>query len=1195
MRKFLEIIKFRDLNLRLKFTVTFFVLIFVGTSIIGFFGYKNTKDAYAKEARNIGYEKVKNLSLETNGLLHTIPQDLNFITDFYALERFLNWKSVEDESKMQRWKKIVQDTLKSYVESKKIYYKIRFLDLEGNEIINVQYDRNTQTTFHVSDDKLQNKRSKSYFLQSLALEKGEFYVSPLNLNKEFGKLTYPYLPVIRYGTPVINNKGEKFGVLVLNVYGKTILDFIGKAKEKMEEDYIDLFLVERDGTYLSHSNNERLWNSNLRHGHTLKSDHPKVFEEINKKPFGTFSYESQIVNYQRIYPLSGNADTHWTLLSFTDRDKALTKADNFKYIFLGVLIGIFGLIFFAINYLMRVVTDPLSKVTEQLKELSEGRIEERDIAYFADDEIGDIITSVKALKANTRELVEKTVKVSNGNYTTLINIRSEDDILSKSINGMLVALKNNEEYTKRKYWIQEGVNSLSQHLSGDLNLEDITNKTLSFVARYLEAGQGALYIFNQESKTLHLNGTYAFNQRSALSNVYNLGEGTVGQVALEKKSIILKNIKKTERSIATALVDEAPLNTYTLPLIYEDNIYGVIELASFELFDKTKGEFLEEAQKNIATYLYTAIKNTEIKKLLEKAEEATAEAQRRTEEIQEANTQMEEQQQQLQQQSEELQQANTQMEEQQQQVQLQADELKKKNDDLIKQQEELANSNQYKSEFLANMSHELRTPLNSIILLSKLLSNNTKTAMDEDEVKKARVINTAGNELLRLINDILDISKIEAGHMSVNDDTFPSSEICENMKDLFESTAQEKNVEFNTVDLIQGNISTDKDKLSQIIRNFLSNSFKFTKKGKVTLEIGKSKNPKLPLKVSVKDTGIGIPKEKQNEIFEAFRQADGSITREFGGTGLGLSIAVSFTDLLKGEIGVESEEGKGSTFFILLPHIKNSEKPIKEERKNPSKVDFDQTILVIEDDDVFSSIVEEEARKLKFNTLTASKGEEGLTLLKTKKISGLILDLGLPDMNGLELLREIKSTKELSNMPIYIMSGQDKTEQSDDSSVVGYLKKPVSLEEIKRALEDVRKRDNALSKLEEDHTNYIQGKAKTTNALKGKKILVVDDDVKNIFVLSSALEEQGAEVIDALNGIKALEILKETKVDLIFTDIMMPEMDGYQLIKNIRKDKKLQKIPTIALTAKAQKEDKEKCIEAGANEYMSKPIDYDSL
>ena len=719
---------------------------------------------------------------------------------------------------------------------------------------------------------------------------------------------------------------------------------------------------------------------------------------------------------------------------------------------------------------------------------------------------GSIINPIGILKGAMKSSV-------NVGELEAIQIDGDNELvdMSKHYNSLIYTLKN-------QFWLKDGQHKLGQELSGNYSINEITQKTINFLGRFLEAGNGVFYIYDEKTKALSLKSSFAFTERDVLLNSCTLGEGIIGQVALEKEPILLKNIKKQDALVTTGTISESPLNVYAFPLLYEGELYGVIEISAFEPFNKLRQELLRECSKIIAINLYSAIQNEKIKKLLIESEESKKKVQIAVEELQKANTvledqrtllqaqteelqhtneELEEQQAMLQQQSAELQESNSQLEEQQQQLEEQASilnvqnrELEISKQELIEKTKQLESANRYKSEFLANMSHELRTPLNSIILLSKLLVSNNKNKLSEAHAEKIGIIYNSGNELLRLINDILDLSKIEAGRVSLEYTSFHSKYLLKDIKRLFSDAAEEKDIKLIMKDEVNSELYGDRDKISQVLRNLLSNALKFTEVGSIVLRIQKDKYTDKGIVLSVADTGIGIKEEQIKIIFEEFQQGDGSISRRYGGTGLGLSISKKLVELMKGNIKVDSTIGIGSEFTIFIPNLISS--------------------------------VEDKVGNTELIACTSDNSFEE------------------------ELLGEVDSfldrTEEKNNMGSYIM--------------------------------------------------YRTNKEYALN-LTGKSILIVDDDSRNIFVLASALEDFGAEVYEAENGKVALEKLKLHNVDLVLVDIRMPVMDGYDTIKAIRSDEELKDLPIIALTAKSLKDDKAKCIEAGADDYISKPIDYD--
>lgn len=921
--------------------------------------------------------------------------------------------------------------------------------------------------------------------------------------------------------------------------------------------------------------------------------------------------------------------------------------------------------------------------------------------------------------------------------------------IAKHYNALLQKLRN-------QFWLKDGQNFLNQEISTAVGLKDMTQRSLSFIVKNIGVGKGALYLYNESTKQLELHASYAFTEKEQRFGSYVLGEGIVGQAGLDRKPIYLENIRDYEGYISTGVTLEAAINIYTFPLIFEDTLHGVIELASFESFDELKREFLKLAGEIIAANVYAEIQNQKVKSLLEISEKSQMEArysasqllrtnhlleeqqlrlQQQSEELQQTNAELEEQQQLLQQQSEELQQTNIQLEEQQVLMEEQTKLLNIKNlqlessrQELLKHAKELESANKYKSQFLANMSHELRTPLNSIILLSRLLMKDEKKELSKRQLEKLEVIYGSGQELLRLINDILDLSKIEAGKMEVSFEEFHTKDLLSGIQGLFKSEAKEKHIEFICTDHINTKVYGDYNKIAQIIRNLLSNAIKFTEKGQVQFTIQPCSEGEIEMVVT--DTGIGISHDNLKRIFEEFQQGDGSISRKYGGTGLGLSISNKLASVMNGEIHVESEVGIGSSFTLILKDALKP--PVKQKAlvehdyvlpeqlvsgQSAAAKDGKETILIIEDDSVFASFVKEISESMGFESIIALTGHEGIEIARNHAVDAILLDLALPDVSGIEVLRELKSTQELKHIPVHIVSARDRSNIPQKIEAVGYKQKPLEKEDVveiilgllekktkrtKRLLivEDNETQCNAMKELLESanllidtadteetakekleslafdavildlelasgnginicrymyekqyqvpvivytgidltveqereikkyadsiilktansddrlldevalflhrikrnhaQDHYLVSKTNKQHALTllGKKILIADDDPRNIFVLATALENFGAEIIEAEDGKTALEILEQQSVDLILMDIMMPIMDGYQAIKAIREKESGRIIPIIAVTAKSLKDDRDKCIAAGANDYISKPVDYDTL
>ncbi len=1027
-----------------------------------------------------------------------------------------------------------------------------------------------------------------------------------------------------------------------------------------------------------------------------------------------------------------------------------------------LLVGASGLLI--IRYVMRTLGGEPVQAAQIARRMALGDLSsEIDVS---DNDRTSMMAGIKTLQGALNRLSRHADAVSAGNLNKEVEILSEHDKLGKAINNMMISLRTSRIVDENRNWLNEGHNRLANALTGDYSQQQVADIAISTLSHYLNACRGVIFAFNPDTSLLELIGSFMQDVSVRLITTFKIGEGAIGQVAHDKKPILLSGINDTAQQIVTGTTTSTALFSYTYPLLHESHLMGVIELSSTDQFSESRLDMLLNATEVIASYLYIAEQRGKIDKLLTISEQTERATRTQNEQLQVINSLMEEQQQQLQQQSEELQQSNQQMEEQQQVLQQQSEELRQANAQMVEQQKlleinndelrqsqakidekasQLEQSNHYKSEFLANMSHELRTPLNAIILLSKMMTDNRDNRLAEADIKKAEVIHRSGNDLLHLINDVLDLSKVDAGRMDLNFEKIPTQALISNLQDLFASIAQNNGLEFKTDDQVQGIIVSDPDKLSQILRNLLSNAFKFTKTGTVTLSVEKKSEEQYPLWITVKDTGIGIPKEKLGTIFEAFRQVDGSISREYGGTGLGLTISLRFAELLGGTIHIDSTAGQGSAFSVCLPLNPRVQSEIREISPKPALtkteksrlpvpanptpvmddrntlISGDKIILLIDDDVKFCRAVVEINRKLHYKTIVAHSARDSLTLARQHKPEGILLDLGLPDMDGADLLHEIKSSPDLAMIPVYVISARDRGELTGPHSIVGYIQKPADQDQIaaaeslllcafnnksqagilivsvedeinsdllpliqsrfsdqnrpvqhavngpallpvleqqpwgavivnmtglsvgealtvarlasdvnpdtsllfygadnlsddeeamlraytdsiiatastseQRLLENTERLLRKIHQEEQAHTvtNIAAEKGKR---LASKRVLVIDDDIRNLFVLTAALEQEGASVINASNGRRAMELLNFEQVDIIITDIMMPEMDGYQTIAAVRANPKIASTPIIALSAKAMPEDRKNILETGADDYLSKPVDYDVL
>ena len=756
--------------------------------------------------------------------------------------------------------------------------------------------------------------------------------------------------------------------------------------------------------------------------------------------------------YHMVHPFN-KKDVTWAIIAEIDKEEVLMPIqDIINYMLLSTIIILIIFLFISLSFIHNIINKPLSNFQNSLEH------------FFL---------FLKGKEKNTK----------------FLEIKSYDEIgkMSHFINEGIKEVKSSINKQNNQKWIKDGIRGLNQLYIESNTINTISNDTLIYLHRYVENIQvGVLYLYDHSKKELIIDASYSYVNTTNNKDIYKLQEGIIGQVAYDKTELILDhNIDNKNNLIIISGTKETIANhTYTFALVYNNILYGVMEFASILKIDENHIELLRTSTKTIAIAISTAQKNTELKTLLEKSNTINKDLKQKQYEIENANIKMTNQQEQLEvsnlnleEQQQQLEEANAAMEEQQQKLEIQNKELNIAQKEVEDKAKDLELSNKYKTEFMANMSHELRTPLNAVILLSQLMSNNKNKNLEPDDIKKAHTINTAGKDLLRLIDDILDLSKVEAGKIEIIIDEFKPKDLLEELHNLYEQSALNNNIELNIIDTYNNTIKSDKHRISQILKNLISNALKFTSKGEINIEISKSDNQDLPILINVKDTGIGIPKNKLTKIFEAFTQADGSTSRQYGGTGLGLSITKELTQLLGGKVLVDSIEGKGSTFSILLPNL--------DKQKDNSKIEEEKTI-----NDSMEMITEYESN---FN----EQCEETI-----------IDDVDLSDVN----------------------------------------------------------------------------------------ILIVDDDIKNIFVLDGVLQDYNANVFTAYNGEEAIELLKQNNsIDIILMDIMMPVMDGFEAITIIRNTKEISHIPIIAVTAKTLKEDKDKCLELGANDYISKPINMNSL
>lgn len=851
-------------------------------------------------------------------------------------------------------------------------------------------------------------------------------------------------------------------------------------------------------------------------------------------------------------------------------------------------------------------------------------------------------------------------KVANGSadLSTKVEVKSKDEIdhVAISFNMMVESLEAQTNKEQSLTWIKSNIADITTSLSGMNDLETLAQTFLTKVVPLMDACQAVFYVKdgdeNGNDPIYKLLASYAFKERKHVTNTFASGEGLIGQAVLEKTPIILTDVPSDYIRVKSGLGESPPLTIYVLPVSFEGDVKAVLELASFKPFNTTQQTFLEDMISGLGIILESMMGKIRLANILEETQALMEEIQAQSEELQSqqeelrvTNEELEEQTQALRQseerlqvQQEELEQTNTELkekadhlEEQNKRFEITNREVERARAELEEKAKQLALSSKYKSEFLANMSHELRTPLNSLLILSKLLSDNHSGNLTDKQVEYSKTIYSSGNDLLALINEILDLAKIESGKMDVNPSEVRIADLAEFVDLSFRPVANEKNLSF-TITLKENlplSINSDEQRLQQVLKNLLSNAFKFTNEGEVILEVDVvSKNNQPTFSFSIIDTGVGIPQDKQELIFQAFQQADGTTSRKFGGTGLGLSISREIATLLGGEIVVKSVEGKGSTFTLFVGDYKGIDiikeriisfeevavskeiLNIKDEHTDPistqhkssrlssSEADNDiKKLLIVDDDMTQRNSLMEFIGDMNVVIKAVSSGTEAVEELKVGEFDCIVLDLGLADTSGFDLLEKIKTNVENENIKVFIYTGRDLTSKEEM-----YLNKYAHTIIIKDSHSPQRLKDELelylKSSFDKETVNHKRDmdQVKSDAGLEGKKILLVDDDVRNVYALSSILELYGMKITFAENGLEGLELLeKNADYDLVLMDIMMPEMDGYEAIRRLRGIPKFVHLPVIALTAKAMKEDQVKCMEAGASDYIVKPVDPDQL
>lgn len=827
-------------------------------------------------------------------------------------------------------------------------------------------------------------------------------------------------------------------------------------------------------------------------------------------------------------------------------------------------------------------------------------------------------------------------EISGGNYKVRVGDDEKDLLgnLASTVNKMAESLDYSFGVISDKEWLQAGVAGLNRSMLGEMEVDHLVSNILDYVIGYTNSNVGAIYLA-RDNNELELMGSYAIANN--VVKTLKLHEGIAGQAAADKKIIVLSDAREEQFNINYTNGSIVPATVVAIPIVHEDSLKAVVEIGRVKPYSDNELAFFESISGLAGVAINTNQNRRKLQELLEETQSQSEELQVQHSELENMNEALKAKSQRLQVseeelrvQQEELMQTNIELEERTTMLEEKNQMIEERNIEIQQKARELEISTRYKSEFLANMSHELRTPLNSILLLARLMADNKHNNLDDEQMEYARVIEKSGQGLLSLIDEILDLSKIEAGKMSMEYQHVALREITNDLQSLFAPVAAEKKIEFSIKidDDVPAQLETDKMRLEQILKNLISNAVKFTEKGRVALTVSNGARNSNTIVFTVKDTGIGIAADKQKLIFEAFQQADGSTRRQYGGTGLGLSISRELARLLGGNITLKSEPNSGSEFYLTIPVVKPADGDLdKTPESGPEyaeQVVSAPGVLITEDDTTAKMtqvlqrienvltkdpkrvlIVEENkvhARALYYflenfniNAEIKSRTDESIDALLHKDTNCVILDLGFENGQMYESLEAIKSTEGLESLPVIIFTSKSLSKLEE-----GRMKQYANSIIIKTAHSYQRILDEVslFLHLSQGRTALQKQRdlGRLTEVLKDKKVMIADDDVRNIFSLSKVLESAGMTVVSAMDGREALEQLKsDPSIDIVLMDMMMPELDGYETMRIMRTMPGIGKIPIIAVTAKAMAEDRQKCISAGASDYITKPVDKDQL
>lgn len=1248
------------------------------------------------------------------GVINQVKDDVRLISKLSAMEALMRAELAggtdpAGEGTTEDLRRRLAVTFREMLKTRERYTRIRLIGVQQDAREMLVVERYGTDVRRLQESELSSKAKEGYFNVASGLAAGEIYLSMPDLERENGKLTEPHVLLLRVATPLYSADGKIFGTAVIS------FDF-SSALLAMREQLLSnrvLYVSNAAGDYLVHPDKSKLYASALGHSSTIQADQPWLSRALSSQK-------------------------EESALHLPDDESTGSIITFRKYLFDARDAG---------NFLGISLEAPYRDVISRTKAVEwQGYVFSSLVALLA---VGSAFMLLRVSMRPLSQVASAVTRYRQGEKNVTLPTESPDEIgmLSREFQAMILQ-KAEEE------WGRETLLRVSQDILGHKNLHSFATTLTGLLATAVGAQVAVLYMNSnfghgarrEFSDTLVFLGGSGVDDPERMAKQIHFGQGIAGQCAADGQMRLLSDIPDNYLKVSSALGTANPRQLLVIPVFFEKRQIGVVELATLGSFSDGQVAFLTQAAFNAGIVINSISMSMRTEELLEEARMTAEELKRNEEELKT--------------QQEELEVSNEEMEEKTRALEGQNTQILQKSRELLESKRlieekarELEQAGKYKSEFLANMSHELRTPLNSLLILARGLAANDEGNLSPEQVEEARIIHSGGLELLNLINDILDLSKVEAGKLNIIMDNVPIDAMLRRIEQQFEPVVRTGNLGFSvSADKnLPDTIYADAQRVEQVLKNLLSNAFKFTERGSVSLHVGRPQeemtlhrgaaNRSKSVAFCVKDTGIGIDETKLNSIFEAFQQEDGSTDRHYGGTGLGLTIARKFAHMMGGEIHVASKKGQGSTFTLILPEsgdmaekmpetVKLAAAPalttevefINDDRDNLSGKD--KILLVIEDDATFARILIKTGRQRGYKCIVARDGKSGILLAAAHPVSAVLLDLQLPDIDGLRVLDQLKHDLRTRHIPVHVISAHDGKIAMLPlrKGAVGYLSKPVDAEGIAEAfsrieavtardikkilvIEDDRKTQAAiqnllrkteieiictgmgaaaLSLLEKgrfdciildlrlpdmtgfewleraqdeagengdlppviiytardltedenrqlekytgsivikgahsserlldevtlflhcvetalsgDQQAIIRMQHNPDKMLRERTVLLVDDDMRNIFALSKVLKKHGMHVVIADNGQMALDRLKTDKnIELVIMDIMMPVMDGYQAMRAIRASKELQNLPVIALTARAMPEEQEKCIAAGANDYMVKPVDIDRL